>query len=105
MKKTAKDTKKKYLNPDSALHALHSIKHVIFFLAGVALVYSFLWMPIQAKNDRLTCDAEARQFAQQVSAQVAEQNENLEEGQEPATVNEIGLYETQYALCVRSKGL
>ena len=80
-------------------------KLVILFVAASALVYSFIIVPIDVRAERVDCHNNALQQAQSITAQVQQQNSALEEGQQPTQVNDIAIYDTQFSLCLRSKGL
>ena len=88
---------------------MNSVISVLKFLFGIAVsfvaFYSFVLAPQQVRAERKACHDQALEQAGTIVAQVQQQNENLEEGQEPAQVNDIAVYDTQYSICLRSKGL
>lgn len=85
---------------------LHAITRTVLMLGiALAVIYSFLYMPYTTRQAKLNCNGYAIAATQSAVEQVNTANQNLAAGQQPAQINEVSVYDTQYTLCLRSNGL
>ncbi|MFW0871068.1 MAG: hypothetical protein ACKKL4_01260 [Patescibacteria group bacterium] len=83
----------------------HTIKYIFMALIGLSIIYSFGVTPLNRALATKACHTEALATAQNAAAQAQEANKNLEEGQPPIQIDQIAVYNTQYTLCTRSRGI
>lgn len=96
---------KKMIDNKAWGHVHHVLKTVVMLLVGLSIIYSFLYVPFSAKQIRKNCNVSALNQAQSTALDVQRYNANLAEGQEPIQLDQVGLYSTQYNLCLQSEGL
>lgn len=83
----------------------HAFKYVFMAAIGLSVIYSFGYLPLKSSMASKACHTEALASAQEAAQQAQQANQNLQEGQDAVQVDQIGVYNTQYTLCQRSRGL
>lgn len=86
------------------------IKSALVVLVVFAVVYGLFINPMSDRAERIACHNQTFAGAQQIGAEILEQNQDNEELTEQQVQQEVNgiiaqAYESNYALCLRSKGL
>lgn len=96
---------KKILNKVNCKNLMCTGKTVLGLLVALSVIYSFACVPMMAHKAKKDCHANALAAANEIVTQVQAANANLAEGEQPAQVNDVAVYDTQYSICLRSKGV
>jgi hypothetical protein len=96
---------KKFVNAKGISAVGYALKYIFMAAIGLSVIYSFGYVPLKTSMASKACHTEALAASQQAAQQAQQANQNLQEGDQPVQVDQIGIYNTQYTLCQRSRGL